>query len=236
MTKDKGLKKHIAITFLLLSLSLFARTTVESIDLSLKSLECDESILDTAVLDNTLDHYSGTISPLYNRYQATKNDLTPIEAKFREAGIPLFFAMIPYSESNFNPKARGYNTAGLWQFSKQSAKNFGLSVKKGNDGRLDINRSTEAVIRYIKSLKKEFGTWYLADFAYGMGEGTLNRLIQKNGSKKMSVLLKDPHFPSGTKAHFAKTLLLDAKVHYLKSEEKVETDTPKKGEKLDEEN
>jgi membrane-bound lytic murein transglycosylase D len=75
------------------------------------------------------------------------------------------------------------------------------------------------VIRYIKSLKKEFGTWYLADFAYGMGEGTLQRLIQTNGSKKISVLLKDPHFPSGTKAHFAKTLLLDAKIHYSKSDE-----------------
>lgn len=193
---------------------MFAQSTVESIDLSLKSLESDESILDTAVLDNTLDQYRGTIAPLYNRYKATKNDLAPIEAKFREAGIPPFFTMIPYSESKFNPKARGYNTAGLWQFSKQSAKNFGLSVKKGNDGRLDVNRSTEAVIRYIKSLKKEFGTWYLADFAYGMGEGTLQRLIAKNGSKKISVLMKDPHFPSGTKAHFAKTLLLDAKIHY----------------------
>lgn len=47
-----------------------------------------------------------------------------------------------------------------------------------------------------------------------MGEGTLQRLIAKNGSKKISVLMKDPHFPSGTKAHFAKTLLLDAKIHY----------------------
>ncbi|MDD5212439.1 MAG: lytic transglycosylase domain-containing protein [Sulfuricurvum sp.] len=218
------------------SLSIFAQSTAESVDLSLKSLDSDESILDTPVLDNTLDQYRGTIAPLYNRYLDTKKDLAPIEARFREAGIPLFFTMIPYTESKFNPKARGYNTAGLWQFSKQSAKNFGLSVKKGNDGRLDIDRSTEAVIRYIKSLKKEFGSWYLADFAYGMGEGTLKRLIEKNKSKKISVLMKDPHFPSGTKAHFAKTLLLDAKIHYLKSEEKVETDTPQKGEKLAEEN
>jgi hypothetical protein len=50
-----------------------------------------------------------------------------------------------------------------------------------------------------------------------MGEGTLRRMIQRNGSSKMSVLLKDPHFPSGTKAHFAKTLLLDAKIHYSKA-------------------
>jgi len=214
------MKKYLAITILFSALCVFGRSDVESIDLSLQSLESNESILDTSVLDTTLDHYRGTIAPLYKRYQATQKDLKPIEARFSEAGIPLFFAMIPYSESKFNPHAKGYNTAGLWQFSKQSAKNFGLSVKKGNDGRLDINRSTEAVIRYITSLKKEFGTWYLADFAYGMGEGNLKELIEKNKSKKISVLLKDPHFPSGTKAHFAKTLLLDAKVHYSKSDEK----------------
>ncbi|MDD2368693.1 MAG: lytic transglycosylase domain-containing protein [Sulfuricurvum sp.] len=213
------MKKYLAITILFSALCVFGRSDVESIDLSLQSLESNESILDTSVLDTTLDHYRGTIAPLYKRYQATQKDLKPIEAKFSEAGIPLFFTMIPYSESKFNPHAKGYNTAGLWQFSKQSARNFGLSVKKGNDGRLDINRSTEAVIRYIKSLKKEFGTWYLADFAYGMGEGNLKELIEKNKSKKISVLLKDPHFPSGTKAHFAKTLLLDAKVHYSKTDE-----------------
>ncbi|MDD2267170.1 lytic transglycosylase domain-containing protein [Sulfuricurvum sp.] len=218
------MKIRLAITILFSALCAFGRSDVESIDLSLQSLESNESILDTAVLDTTLDHYRGTIASLYKRYQATQNDLKPIEAKFSEAGIPLFFTMIPYSESKFNPHAKGYNTAGLWQFSKQSAKNFGLSVKKGNDGRLDINRSTDAVIRYIRSLKKEFGTWYLADFAYAMGEGNLKELIEKNKSKKISVLLKDPHFPSGTKAHFAKTLLMDAKIHYSKTDEEVNKD------------
>ncbi|MDD3596626.1 lytic transglycosylase domain-containing protein [Sulfuricurvum sp.] len=205
--------------FLLCSLNLFAASEVEMIDLSLRSLQSDESILDTAVLDTTLDQYRGTIPPLYSRYKATKPELARIEAKFTEANIPLYFALIPYCESKFNPSAKGYGTAGLWQFSKQSARNFDLSVKKGNDGRLDVNRSTDAVIRYFLYLKKEFGSWYLADFAYAMGEGKLQQLIHKNGSKKISVLLKDPHFPSGTKAHFAKTLLLDAKIHYGKIEE-----------------
>jgi hypothetical protein len=202
----------------LFSVLLFGRSEVEAINLSLKSLQSEESLLDTAVLDNTLDRYRGTISPLYKRYQATTEELARIKVKFADAGIPPFFALIPYAESKFNPTSRGYNTAGLWQFSPQSARNFGLRVKKGGDERLDIDRSTDAAIRYIKYLKKEFGSWYLADFAYAMGEGKLRRMIQRNGSNKISVLLKDPHFPSGTKAHFAKTLLLDAKIHYLKEE------------------
>ncbi|MDD2839481.1 MAG: transglycosylase SLT domain-containing protein, partial [Sulfuricurvum sp.] len=126
--------------FLLCSLNLFAASEVEMIDLSLRSLQSDESILDTAVLDTTLDQYRGTIPPLYSRYKATKPELARIEAKFTEANIPLYFALIPYCESKFNPSAKGYGTAGLWQFSKQSARNFDLSVKKGNDGRLDVDR------------------------------------------------------------------------------------------------
>jgi len=209
------MQKLLFLLLLLFShLSLYARSDVEAINLSLQSLQSDESLLDTGALDNTLDRYRGTIKPLYHRYTQTKTEFEQIKSKFEAEGIPLFFALIPYSESKFNPSIRGYGTAGLWQFGKQSAKNFGLSVKKGNDERLDPNRSTDAAIRYIKYLKKEFGSWYLADFAYAMGEGTLKRLIQKNGSKKLSVLLKDPHFPSGTKTHFAKTLLLDAKIHY----------------------
>jgi len=211
------------ILFLLLlffsHLTLYGRSDVEAINLSLQSLQSDESLLDTGALDTTLDRYRGTVKPLYHRYTQTTAEFEKIKSKFEAEGIPLFFALIPYSESKFNPSIRGYGTAGLWQFGKQSAKNFGLSVKKGNDERLDPNRSTDAAIRYIKYLKKEFGSWYLADFAYAMGEGTLKRLIQNNGSKKLSVLLKDPHFPSGTKAHFAKTLLLDAKIHYTNVDE-----------------
>jgi len=221
---------RIYLTILLFCFSLFARSEVEAINLSLQSLQSEESLLDTTVLDNTLDRYRGTISPLYKRYLVTTEELARVKSKFADAGIPPFFALIPYAESKFNPSSHGYGTAGLWQFTRQSARNFGLSVKKGNDERLEIDRSTDAAIRYIKYLKREFGSWYLADFAYAMGEGTLRRMIQRNGSNKMSVLLKDPHFPSGTKAHFAKTLLLDAKIHYSKSEEKRGNEVSLKGE------
>lgn len=213
------MKFSFFISILFYSVILYGRSDVEAINLSLLSLQSEETLLDTSVLDNTLDNYRGTVSPLYKRYLATTEEYQRIEAKFKKEGIPLFFSLIPYSESKFNPSSRGYGTAGLWQFSRQSARNFGLCVTKKNDERLNADRSTDAAIRYIKSLKQEFGNWYLADFAYAMGEGTLQRIIQRNGSKKISVLLKDPHFPSGTKAHFAKTLLLDAKIHYAKSTE-----------------
>lgn len=194
--------------------SLSAAPAHEAINASLMALESPESLEDIASLNGIQDRYKTGYITLIKRYKTTQNEYQKVEQKFKDAGIPLFFALIPYSESKFNPDARGYGTAGLWQLTKQSARNFGLTVKKGNDERLDAARSTDAVIRLLLSLKKEFGSWYLADFAYAMGEGTLRRLIEKNGSKKISVLMKDPHFSSGAKAQFAKTLLLDAKIHH----------------------
>lgn len=203
---------RIVLLMFVYTASLFGRFETEAIDASLSALGAEEGL--SAPLETILERYDSHIPVLYARYRETKGDLAPIEARLTEAGIPLFFSLLPYPESKFNPKARGYNTAGLWQFSRQSARNFGLTVKKGNDERLDPLRSTDAMVRYLKSLHRDFGSWHLTAFAYAMGEGNLQRIIDKHHSTKISVLLKDPHFPSGAKASFAKTLLLDAKIHH----------------------
>lgn len=197
----------------------YASPSAPALNASLSSIGSEESFEEIKVLAGVREEYATSYVSHYKRYQATQEEYQYVEEKFKKENIPLFFSLIPYCESKFNPRSRGSGTAGLWQFTVRSAKNFGLSVKKGKDERLNIDDSTDAAIRYIKSLKREFGSWYLADFAYGMGEGKLRRLIEKNGSKKISVLLKDPHFPSGTKSHFAKTLLLDATIHHSKSKE-----------------
>jgi len=197
----------------------YASPSSPALNAALSSIGSEESFEEIKALAEIRDEYATSYTSHYKRYQVTREEYEKVEQKFRKENIPLFFSLIPYCESKFNPRSRGSGTAGLWQFTVRSAKNFGLTVKKGKDQRLDIEDSTDAAIRYIKSLKREFGSWYLADFAYGMGEGKLQRLIEKNGSKKISVLLKDPNFPSGTKSHFAKTLLLDATIHHSKSKE-----------------
>lgn len=206
--------RFVLLLALVCALNLNAHYTPETINASLQAIGSEETLAESRELAVLLERYESHIPTLYIRYQATTEELARIETMFAEAGIPTFFALIPYPESKFNAKARGYGTAGLWQFSKQSARNFGLTVKKKHDERLDPHRSTEAMIRYVKSLKKEFGSWYLADFAYAMGEGKLKKLIAKNKSDSLSVLLKDPHFSPGAKASFAKTLMLDARIHH----------------------
>lgn len=197
--------------------ALFGAPSDAALNKALKALGSEETVQEISSLQNIRDDYKTGYISLYKRYQETQERHAKIEAQFVEAGIPPFFALIPYCESKFNPEARGNGVAGLWQFAAQSGRNYGLCIEKGNDERLNTELSTKAAIKYIKDLHRIFGSWYLADFAYGMGELKLQRLIRDNHSKKISVLMKDPRFPRGTKAHFAKTLLLNAKIHHSKT-------------------
>ena len=210
--------KKLFLLFLTLTSLVCASPTTSALDASLASIGSEESYEEIGALSGSRDKYATSYKSHMKRYQATQEEHAKVSKKFEDADIPLFFSLIPYCESNFRSDIRGHGTAGLWQFMAQSGRTYGLTIKKGNDERTDVCRSTDAAIRYIKDLKKEFGSWYLADFAYGMGELKLQRLIKKNGSKKISVLLKDPEFPRGTKDHFAKTLLLDAAIHQSKSD------------------
>lgn len=215
--------KTLRTLLLLLSLgltTLSAQPSTAAIDASLSSIGSPESLDEIHSLSNINDDYKTGYKGLYKRYKNTQEEHQKIAKKFEEAGIPVFFSLIPYCESNFKSDSYGHGTAGLWQFMAQSGRTYGLKIEKGNDERTDVCRSTDAAIRYLKDLKSIFGSWYLADFAYGMGELKLQRLIRKNGSKKISVLIKDPEFPKGTRNHFAKTLLLDAAIHHTKSDDK----------------
>jgi hypothetical protein len=202
--------------------SVSAQPSESAINRSLSSIGSSESLDDIHALSNINEDYKTGYKSLYNRYKNTQEEHQKIEKKFEEAGIPLFFSLIPYCESNFNADSHGRGTAGLWQFMAQSGRTYGLTIEKGNDQRTNVCLSTDAAIRYIKDLKSIFKEWYLVDFAYGMGELKLQRLIRKNDSKKISVLIKDHEFPVGTRNHFAKTLLLDATIHQTKSD----NDTP----------
>lgn len=184
-----------------------------ALNAALKSIGSDESYQEIGALSNLREKYRTSYNSHLRRHQATQKEYASIEKQFRKAGIPTFFSLIPYCESGFRTNSHGYGTAGLWQFMAQSGRNNGLIVEKGRDDRTDACLSTEAAIRYVKRLKKDLGSWYLADFAYGMGELKVKRLIQKNGSKKISVLLRDPEFSRGTRDHFSITLLLAATIH-----------------------
>jgi membrane-bound lytic murein transglycosylase D len=92
--------------------------------------------------------------------------LTEIEA----AGLPGEFALIPIIESTYRPQARSpQGPAGMWQFTADTARNFGLEVSRDHDERLSVVDATNAALKFLGELHAQHGDWALAAAGYNAG-------------------------------------------------------------------
>jgi len=64
---------------------------------------------------------------------------------------------------------------GMWQLMTSTARGSGLRVDWWVDERRDPVRSTDAAIRFLRYLKDQFGSLYLAAAAYNGGPGRISR-------------------------------------------------------------
>ena len=103
--------------------------------------------------------------------------------ELRKADLPTEFALIPFVESGYRPNARnGSGPAGLWQFIASTARNHRVQMTSGYDGRLSAADSTQAAVRYLKTLHGMFGgDWRLATMAYNAGEYRVLQSLRKAG-------------------------------------------------------
>ncbi len=99
-----------------------------------------------------------------------------IRGKLRAAGLPEDMAYLPIIESGYSPGAYSRAAAvGLWQLMTSTAQGAGLRVDWWIDERRDPVRSTDAAIRFLRYLKDQFGSIYLAAAAYDGGPGRISR-------------------------------------------------------------
>jgi membrane-bound lytic murein transglycosylase D len=135
--------------------------------------------------------------------------------------LPGEIALIPFIESEFNPNDRSHKGAtGLWQLMPQTARELGVKVKSGYDGRRNIVASTHAALTYFTDLAANFkGNWYLAIAAYNAGPGRVNSATKRGGTKVFWNL----HLPRETKLYLPKLLAVAA---ILKNPDKYGIDLP----------
>jgi membrane-bound lytic murein transglycosylase D len=99
-----------------------------------------------------------------------------IRARMREAGLPEDMYYLALVESGFDPNAYSRAAAvGMWQFMTSTARDMGLRVDWWVDERRDPFKSTIAAVRFIKGLRDQFGSLYLAAAAYNGGPGRISR-------------------------------------------------------------
>ncbi|QFR50445.1 transglycosylase SLT domain-containing protein [Sulfurimonas lithotrophica] len=121
--------------------------------------------------------------------------------------IPPEFLYLAMAESNFSNRAYSRKrAAGLWQFMPSTGKSFGLRIDEYVDERRDPIKSTKAAAKYLSSLYKRFGKWYLAAIAYNCGGGRLSKAIKEAGSDDLSILLnkKKRYLPRESRLYIRK--------------------------------
>lgn len=130
-----------------------------------------------------------------------------LQSELRKAGLPTDLAYMVMIESGFSSTAVSHAQAvGPWQFIESTGKSYGLQKNWWLDERRDIRKSTQAAIRYLKDLKREFGSWYLVAASYNMGENGLRRQIKKYGTNDYWELVKYKALPQETQDYVPKIL------------------------------
>lgn len=113
-------------------------------------------------------------------YQRSGMYRSTIINALKKAGIPEEFFWLPLVESLF--KINAYSSAralGLWQFIPSTGYKFGLIRNAWIDERMDVQKSTQAAIAYLKELHNMFGDWLTVLAAYNCGEGRVLRVISR---------------------------------------------------------
>lgn len=159
---------------------------------------------------------------LYSILKAAGPYLYYIYHETQQRKLPAEIALIPVIESEYNPNDRSNKGAtGLWQLMPQTARELGVQVKSGYDGRRNVIDSTRAALAYFKDLGNNFNDdWYLAIAAYNCGQGKVENVSRHSGSNSFW----DMKLPNETK-HYVPKLLAVAEI--VKNPDKYGVKLPK---------
>ena len=125
----------------------------------------------------------------------------------REGGLPEAFAYIPIIESGFESDAESTMKAmGYWQFKKDTAKDYNLTMNNYVDERQDPELSTRAAVKYLKDLYHTFESWPLALAAYNAGPGKINKIITNNFNRNFWYLTDNKRLPEETIEYIPKII------------------------------
>lgn len=108
--------------------------------------------------------------------------------------LPAQFALIPLIESGYHPGAVGVGQPlGLWQMIASTARNHGIVIKPGYDGRLSPVASTHAALSYLNTLSAMMGSWHATVMAYNAGENRVRSAISRSANGDTAAGNRYPH-------------------------------------------
>ena len=140
-----------------------------------------------------------------------------IRKTLRQEGVPEDLVYVVMMESGFDPYARSNRGAvGLWQFIDSTATEAGLKFDEHVDERQDPVKSTRAAARYLKRLKKRFGSWPLALTAFNGGPNRLERSIKRHNTNDLWRLIAQKSLYQETRRYVPKIMAVAYMIEHPK--------------------
>jgi hypothetical protein len=103
-----------------------------------------------------------------------------IEPILKEQGIPEDFKYLAVIESNLVPRTVSpAGAAGIWQFMKETGKEYGLIINTEVDERYHLKKATVAACKYFKKSYKKYQNWTLVAAAYNAGNSGIKKQLDK---------------------------------------------------------
>jgi membrane-bound lytic murein transglycosylase D len=97
--------------------------------------------------------------------------------------LPLELAYLPHVESSFNPEAGSrVGAMGLWQFTRATGQEMGMTINDMVDERFDFHVATDAAARFLRENYRQLGTWSKALTAYNYGRAGMVRAKRQWGT------------------------------------------------------
>jgi len=180
--------------FAVLSISVSAQNSVPSVPSSVV-FAGQTVLLDSEDRYERMDReliafsYTHTISTLMLKRSGKYFPI--VEPILKECGLPDDLKYLMVIESNLDPKAySSAGAAGLWQFTKTTAKEYGLEIRDGVDERYNIEKETRAACRFLSKAFDKYGDWMTVAASYNAGQGGISkRLEDQHQSKAMDLWL-----------------------------------------------
>jgi membrane-bound lytic murein transglycosylase D len=149
---------------------------------------------DSAAINLWKKRYAGNPKSFSNHLGEILPLLDYVSLEVERRHLPAEFALIPIIESWYQPHAIGSGgPSGLWQMIGTTAKNHGVKIQSGYDGRFSVVDSTDAALSYLGKLQGMFKDWQRAIMGYNAGEFRVLRAIKNSGNKNDG----EDHWPHG---------------------------------------
>ena len=103
-----------------------------------------------------------------------------VEPILESEGIPDDLKYLMAIESNCDPSAVSTaGAAGLWQFMKGTAQDYGLVVDGEVDERYNIEKETRAACKYLRKSYQNYGDWMSVAASYNAGPRSVSERLEE---------------------------------------------------------